>query len=305
MSVPTDMPGLAREIASGVATSLPDITSKKSQSEQVRVVLVTSSDSPNAVDFCEAWHHWGFRPDAVIIRAPVPPTKLMRLSQFVRDNGIAALAMKVARRRVEHSSSAIASHAQQPQPESPSLSAYCASNNIPTVFVESLDSATGLETLRSVRPDLVVYAGYGIMRREALEIPRLGTVNAHMGLLPSMRGMNVAEWSALLGVQIGCTVHLIDPGIDTGDIVVFSPVDVAGVRDVSSLRARVRLEQTRLLGEVVRWTQQNGRLPFRRSQAASEGRQFFAMHPDIAKLLDAALATGSFDTAATAKAEMQ
>jgi folate-dependent phosphoribosylglycinamide formyltransferase PurN len=104
-----------------------------------------------------------------------------------------------------------------------------------------------------------------------------------------MRGMNVAEWSALIGQPVGCTIHLIDTGIDTGDVLLFTPVDVREATSVDHLRQLVDRQQIASLGEVVRWVFEHGELPPRRTQTADEGRQYFAMHTEIRDRFDAAL----------------
>src|SRR5436309_2693224 len=58
-----------------------------------------------------------------------------------------------------------------------------------------------------------------------IEAFRLGILNAHIGVLPAYRGMNVAEWAALEGGSVGCSVHFIDTGIDTGPILATRGVD--------------------------------------------------------------------------------
>jgi methionyl-tRNA formyltransferase len=167
---------------------------------------------------------------------------------------------------------------------------YCAEHGIPVISVSDLKAPANLGKIRAIGADLFVYAGCGILRRSTLELARLGTLNAHMGLLPIMRGMNVAEWSVLFGVPVGCTVHLIDDGIDTGDIIAFHAVNPDGAGTIDQLRQLVDRAQIALLGDVVRWTVRNCALPPRRSQRSDEGRQFFAMHDDVRNELQQVLA---------------
>jgi methionyl-tRNA formyltransferase len=158
--------------------------------------------------------------------------------------------------------------------------------------VDSFESPKALEAIRKTEPDLFVFAGGAILRAPLLVIPRLGTLNAHMGLLPFYRGMNVAEWACFHGDQQGCSVHLIDPGIDTGDILVARPIGIDGIRSISALRAKIDEAQMALLGDVVQYVTRVGSLPPRRSQAADEGRQFFRMHGELLELLERDLASG-------------
>lgn len=72
--------------------------------------------------------------------------------------------------------------------------------------------------LREAGPQLVVLGGTRIIAPEVLEIPDWGTLNAHPGLLPRLRGSSSVAWALYKDLPIGCTTHLVDPGIDTGPI---------------------------------------------------------------------------------------
>jgi methionyl-tRNA formyltransferase len=59
-----------------------------------------------------------------------------------------------------------------------------------------------------------------IAKRRFLEIPPLGVINCHAGALPRYRGRNVINWAIANGEEsLGITVHYVDEGIDTGDII--------------------------------------------------------------------------------------
>jgi hypothetical protein len=120
---------------------------------------------------------------------------------------------------------------------------------------------------------------------------RLGVLNAHMGLLPAYRGMNVAEWAALEGAPVGCTVHLIDTGIDTGPILATREVDISGCGSIAALRQIVDRAQLALLGDVVD-TIASGRMPEPLAASEPPGSQFFHMHQDLAAIPEARLLGG-------------
>ena len=271
----------ARVIVRDVPTELPE-ASPVTDEARPRVVLLAGEANPKVHQFCEAWRSWGFRPDAVVIRRPVQPSTLARLGAYAREYGPAMLVRRMIGGR--RSSPVDASWK--------SAADYCESVGIPTEVVASLTEPDDVARIAALRADVFVYAGGGILRAPILSLPRLGTLNAHMGLLPPMRGMNVTEWSALLGVQIGATVHLIDSGIDTGDILLFAPVSADAARSIEELRARVDVEQVEALGRALRWILDARALPPRRVQRGEEGRQYFTMHSDVREKLDAALRSG-------------
>jgi folate-dependent phosphoribosylglycinamide formyltransferase PurN len=104
--------------------------------------------------------------------------------------------------------------------------------------------------------------------------------------------MNVAEWAAFHGDQVGCTVHVIDPGIDTGDILFCRAVPTGDATGIAELRARVDAAQLAALGEVLQWIARTGQLPPGRRQTASEGVQYFTLHPELRAKLEWELGTG-------------
>src|SRR5438128_5212353 len=97
------------------------------------------------------------------------------------------------------------------------------------------------------------WASWGFRPTTVVVERGLGTLNAHMGILPHYRGMNVTEWARFNGDPVGCTVHLIDPGIDTGDILCVRAVNVNDGVNIPQLRTLVDRAQIELLGEVVRF----------------------------------------------------
>lgn len=257
--------------------------------DQPRVILYTSAESHKPAEMLRRWKTWGFQPSALVVEHPPEPSAVARLRARLREDGIGPLLRKLGSR-------APSGPTGGPAPSGAPLvePAVLASElNIPIVHVDSLNSPEGLEAVRALRPDVAVHAGAGILRAPLLAIPCLGTLNAHMGILPRYRGMNVAEWAALSGDPVGCTVHLVDPGIDTGPIVCIRQVTTTSADSIGGLRALVDDAQLALLGEVLRYVVETGTLPPVRTQLASEGVQFFRMHEELRAILDQRLVNHS------------
>lgn len=89
---------------------------------------------------------------------------------------------------------------------------------IPVIWIDRL--AEDLEPLRALEPDVLLVGGFDIiLKRQVLELPRIGCVNAHSSLLPRHRGPN--PFCAVLlarEAETGVTFHVMDTGIDTGDV---------------------------------------------------------------------------------------
>ncbi len=94
--------------------------------------------------------------------------------------------------------------------------------NTPLAVLNQVNSDASLATLAAGDPDLFVSIRYGgILREQAIAIPRLGVINLHSGLLPDYRGVMATFRAMAAGDrEIGATLHTItDPGIDTGGII--------------------------------------------------------------------------------------
>ena len=102
-------------------------------------------------------------------------------------------------------------------------------------------------------PDLVVLAGFmKILGAPFLE--RFGgvTVNTHPALLPSFPGAHGVRDALAHGVKVsGCTVMLVDGGVDTGPILAQRAVDVLEGDDEAALHSRIKEVEAPLLVETV------------------------------------------------------
>lgn len=77
-----------------------------------------------------------------------------------------------------------------------------------------------LQKIKELQPDigLSVYFGY-ILRSEFLNIFPMGVINLHPAYLPYNRGAYPNVWSIVEGTPAGVTLHYVDEGVDTGDII--------------------------------------------------------------------------------------
>lgn len=77
-------------------------------------------------------------------------------------------------------------------------------------------------------------------------------INIHPSLLPAFPGVGAVEQALAHGVKVtGVTVHIVDEGVDTGPILAQRAVPVFPDDDVSSLHARIQIEEHDLLPRVV------------------------------------------------------
>lgn len=108
--------------------------------------------------------------------------------------------------------------------------------------------------LKKVNTDLVVCAGYlRILSPFFVKRFRNRIINIHPSLLPSFPGTQSQRRAIEYGVKItGCTSHFIDEGIDTGPIILQSPVPIFDTDSIETLSRRVLKEEYKVLTESVR-----------------------------------------------------
>lgn len=98
------------------------------------------------------------------------------------------------------------------------VSEYCFVEGIPSL---RFGGKVNADIIRRLEPDLIVSAYYRkILPKEIIELPKMGCINIHPSLLPRDRGPNPTLYSVLRGDKYaGATLHYIDEGMDTGDII--------------------------------------------------------------------------------------
>lgn len=148
----------------------------------------------------------------------------------------------------------------------------------PVAVCGNHNSAHALVKLKQWLPDLIIFTGGDIVRGDLLEIPRLGVLNVHLGLLPEVRGMSTPEWSLLLNLPLGITIHLLDRGIDTGPILLrheFSITDKC--HSLDDLRHRMVAHSIDLIAQAVAGLDRGTSSP-KLQEDRDRDRQYFVMH---------------------------
>ena len=91
------------------------------------------------------------------------------------------------------------------------------------------DAATARQTLLDARADAMIVAAYGlILPQWVLDLPPKGCLNIHASLLPRWRGAAPIHRAIEAGdTQTGITIMQMDAGLDTGDMLLVLPCDIA------------------------------------------------------------------------------
>ena len=133
------------------------------------------------------------------------------------------------------------------------------SQNLPIFAPMNINSNESLIVLKKYKPDLIVIAGYGqILKKKVIELPTHGVLNLHGGLLPQYRGSSPLNWALINGeTSGGCSVILINEGIDTGDIVAQEKFDITLQDTILNLQEKTFNIFPRLLLQAINSIEQN------------------------------------------------
>jgi methionyl-tRNA formyltransferase len=105
----------------------------------------------------------------------------------------------------------------------------------------------------TISPDVTVVVAYGrILPPWLLEIPRRGCLNVHFSLLPKYRGAAPVNWAIAMGeTETGITTMFMDPGLDTGPILLQQRGEIGPDETAPELAQRLALIGADLLAETL------------------------------------------------------
>lgn len=117
---------------------------------------------------------------------------------------------------------------------------------------ESFEAAL-VEHLAPFRPDWIVLAGFmRVLSGAFVTSFAKRIVNVHPALCPAYPGLHAARQALEAGARVtGCTVHLVDHGVDTGPILAQAAVPILENDDETSLQSRIQRQEHRLLPSVM------------------------------------------------------
>jgi phosphoribosylglycinamide formyltransferase-1 len=106
-----------------------------------------------------------------------------------------------------------------------------------------------IKCLNLCKTDLIVAAGYmRILSTNFIQKFRNRIINIHPSLLPAFPGKNAQQQALDYGVKVtGCTTHFIDEGVDTGAIIMQSPVTIDVNDNINTLSTKIIKEEHKIL----------------------------------------------------------
>ena len=128
-----------------------------------------------------------------------------------------------------------------------------AHHGIEISVARAMDDPALLGTVTAFAPDLMISARFSFLfPPEIIALPRHGIINVHPGRVPDYAGLYPHFFSMLAGeASLGCTVHLVEPGIDNGPVLASGEVPIVPGRSAFAHNLDSHLLGNRLLADVV------------------------------------------------------
>jgi folate-dependent phosphoribosylglycinamide formyltransferase PurN len=87
--------------------------------------------------------------------------------------------------------------------------------------VDNVNSEQAVAYIKEIAPELIIVSGTRIISKDVLNAVKVKFINIHTGITPLYRGVHGGYWALTMRDPVNCgvSVHLIDAGIDTGQII--------------------------------------------------------------------------------------
>lgn len=130
---------------------------------------------------------------------------------------------------------------------------------IPVELSDNINSREFIDAVKKYKADLFVSMSFNqIFRNEIMNLPKRKTINCHAGKLPFYRGRNILNWALINDEQeFGITVHYMDSGIDTGDIILQETYPITDQDDYGTLLERAYVGCADILYRAIKMIQNN------------------------------------------------
>jgi methionyl-tRNA formyltransferase len=103
----------------------------------------------------------------------------------------------------------------------PTIIGYAQSNNIEVKRIKSPNNKEFRKYLESLNLDIIINQSQSFIKKDLLEIPKIGVLNRHNALLPKNRGRLTPFWVLYKGEkETGVSIHFVEESLDSGDIII-------------------------------------------------------------------------------------
>lgn len=148
---------------------------------------------------------------------------------------------------------------------------------IPVKKCNDFHSEEIIKYIDSFSSDLIVFTGGGIIKKNLLSLPKVGILNCHMGILPYYRGMDCHLWALINSDfdNIGLSTHLMDEGIDTGNLLKIMRIKVEQAEKFNDVEDLIEYFMPQFIVETIIDIQNNSYIELKQDQ--SDGKQYFSI----------------------------
>lgn len=117
----------------------------------------------------------------------------------------------------------------------------------------------------------------------------IGLLHDHLAVLPFVRGRSSIEFSLLIGVPVGSTIHFIGRGIDTGAIVKVYTYDVQKGEDINSIRKKIKKDfENRIYDSLEKISKNTCKYI---TNDTSKGLTYYSIHPELKNFINRSILT--------------
>lgn len=181
----------------------------------------------------------------------------VKVLQFILDEGHKPLALLLT-------DGEGSSHSEELRALVPDLPEKC------VIRGKSFSSPEQVEFLKSLDSDYFIGIHFPyIIRKQVLDIPKIGFLNLHPAYLPYNKGWHTPSWAILEGTPYGATLHFMAEELDAGDIIHQKLIKVLPEDTANSLYSRVKETEIEVFKEA--WPNLLSLNPPRKKQVPGEG----------------------------------
>ena len=121
------------------------------------------------------------------------------------------------------------------------LSEYAKNHNIPSFYIDDINSKNSIELVSKINPDVIFCFGWSrLLKEEILSKPSIGVIGFHPAALPANRGRHPIIWALVLGLKsTASTFFFMDSNADSGDILSQASIKISDIDDARSLYDKV------------------------------------------------------------------
>jgi len=155
------------------------------------------------------------------------------------------------------------------------------------IYTNGTNTERTVSALKELDVDLLILAQTGIVRKQVIDIPSIGVLNAHPGILPEYRGFDCFRWALANDdhEKIGASIHWVDTGIDTGNIIAVETYKLRPGLSMDDIGKELYELCVKMIVDTVRFIQDGGTCEGTPQQLA-DGKQYYKIPRKVEKIIE-------------------